>query len=283
MPPPKSWDEFEVIVCAAAKNRWKNADFTMHGRRGQRQNGVDVYGLDDKGRLVGLQCKSSASGLTENVIKTEIGAAESFRPALKHLYIATTAETDKVLQELARDISADRVKLNKFEVSILFWQDVWDDLTRDESRLLQHYPQLRQVAMGAVGAPSRSFIQEYLQKNISVLGYLASADENLAVEIDKDAYGYIGDLAHSMYYWRRLCFDVEMTSTLTKLHDSITAIWQIISDENYILAGWRWKFDNTPDLNRDVQAVLRVKKTEIKPPLADFAKYLKVLEDMAKN
>lgn len=108
MAPPKSWDEFEDIVCFAAKNRWRNAEFSRRGRDGQRQDGVDVLGLDDQGQLVGLQCKNTVDGLSKEVVLEEVGKAESSRPALAHLYVNTTGPTDKVLQEFARTLSEQR-------------------------------------------------------------------------------------------------------------------------------------------------------------------------------
>ncbi|MDQ0589886.1 hypothetical protein [Variovorax paradoxus] len=149
MPPPRSWDEFEAIVCSAAKNRWGNPEFTRHGRQGQRQNGVDVFGQDDKGRLVGLQCKNTLDGLTDATISAEVEKAESFKPALQQLFVVTTADTDKHLQEFVRELSEQRLKAGSFEVAVLFWPDVWLDLTRDESRLFQHYPHLRGGAVAA--------------------------------------------------------------------------------------------------------------------------------------
>ena len=143
MPPPKSWDEFEAIVCSAAKNRWKSPDFTQHGRQGQRQDGVDVYGKDGNGRLVGLQCKNTWSDLSEKTINEEVDKAESFKPALAELYVVTTADTDKNTQAFLRNVSAERIKAGKFEVSVLFWSDIWHDLTLEEHRLFQHYPQLK--------------------------------------------------------------------------------------------------------------------------------------------
>ncbi|MFP3801818.1 hypothetical protein SB764_36735, partial [Paraburkholderia sp. SIMBA_027] len=141
--PPRSWDEFEAITCSAAKNRWSNQNFTRHGRQGQKQDGVDIYGNDTDGKLVGIQCKLTVSGVTESVIAAEVAKAEAFKPALTHLYIATTAETDRKIQSAVRDLSAEREAAGKFAVSILFWTDIWQDLTKDEARLFQHYPQLR--------------------------------------------------------------------------------------------------------------------------------------------
>ncbi|MBT9491334.1 MAG: hypothetical protein IV107_03080 [Paucibacter sp.] len=75
-----------------------------------------------------------------------MGKAESFKPELDHLYVVTTGPTDKVLQEFARELSESREQVSKFKVSVLFWNDVWQDLTLDEVRLFQPYPQLRPTA-----------------------------------------------------------------------------------------------------------------------------------------
>ena len=168
MPPPKSWDEFEAIVCSAAKIRWKSPDFTQHGRQGQRQDSVDVYGKDDKGRLVGLQCKNTWSGVSTTTVQDEIDKAESFKPSLVHLYVVTTADTDKSLQVFVRELSAERMKEGKFEVSILFWNDIWHDLTLDESRLFQHYPQLKPEA-SATKTPSHD--QRLYEELKATLGF----------------------------------------------------------------------------------------------------------------
>ncbi len=141
--PPQGWDEFEDIVCSAAKNRWQNPSFTRHGRQGQSQEGVDVYGNNERGQLIGLQCKNTWSGVSEDVIDIEVTKAEKFKPALAEFYIATTASTDKNIQAFVRTLSKKRRMAGSFEVGILFWNDVWHDLTLNEDRLFQHYPQLR--------------------------------------------------------------------------------------------------------------------------------------------
>lgn len=142
--PPKSWQEFEEITCSAAKNRWKNPDFTKNGRQGQQQNGVDIYGKDENENLVGIQCKNTwKNGIKMTTIEKEIKNAESFEPKLKRFYVATTSDTDSTLQESVRMLSNSRTEQGQFAVAILFWNDIYQDLTRDESRLFQHYPQLR--------------------------------------------------------------------------------------------------------------------------------------------
>jgi hypothetical protein len=151
---PKSWEEFEEIVCSAAKSRWGNPDFTLHGRMGQAQSGVDVYGEDRDGELVGIQCKNTDGGVTAATIQSEIEKAEQFSPTLAKLYIATTADTDKNIQAAVRALSAERRAKGLFGVHILFWTDIWNDLCSDEGRLFQHYPQLRpQTLAPAIHTP----------------------------------------------------------------------------------------------------------------------------------
>ena len=167
--PPKSWDEFEDVVCSAAKNRWKHPNFTRHGRQGQSQAGVDVYGSDEHGQAVGLQCKNTWDGLTTKMIDTEVVNAESFKPALTTLYIATTAETDKTIQAFVRTLSENRKAAGSFNVEILFWNDVWHDLTLDERRVYQHFPHLKPAASPEPQAPSHD--QRLFQEFQSIFAY----------------------------------------------------------------------------------------------------------------
>lgn len=161
---PKSWEEFEEIVCSAAKNRWGNPDFTQHGRRGQSQQGVDVYGEDRDGDAIGIQCKNTNSGVTATTIQAEVGRAEAFKPTLAKLYIATTADTDKDTQAIVRALSADRKAKGQFAVHILFWADLWNDLCSNESRLFQHYPQLRPQAAAPAAMPGPTHDQRLFEK-----------------------------------------------------------------------------------------------------------------------
>ena len=143
VPPPKSWDEFEDVTLAAAKLRWNSTDFERHGRTGQKQDGVDVFGRDDDGRLIGVQCKNSVGGISIKVIEDELANAEEFQPALHRLYIATTAKRDAPLQREVRLLSEARHQDGKFRVGILFWDDVCQDLARDDDIFFAHYPQFR--------------------------------------------------------------------------------------------------------------------------------------------
>lgn len=151
---PTSWAEFEDIVCEAAKNRWNNQDFTRHGRLGQKQFGVDVYGTDDKGQNVALQCKHTVRSLTEKIIDDEVAEVDAYPFLLTTLYIATTADADAPLQAYARRLSEQRKKSGIFGVQLLFWNDIWQDLSRRDESVFQHFPAMRPPAPTLLPSPT---------------------------------------------------------------------------------------------------------------------------------
>ncbi|MBI5805338.1 hypothetical protein HZA73_04770 [candidate division TA06 bacterium] len=142
IPTPKSWDEFEDICLSSFKLRWSSPNLTKHGRQGQPQNGVDIYGEDHLGQLVGIQCKKYDLELTPKAVEEEIKKAENFRPDLKALYIATTAPSDTKIQSAIRLISGKRVAVNKFPVGICFWNEILQDLANNVVVFGKHFPQL---------------------------------------------------------------------------------------------------------------------------------------------
>jgi hypothetical protein len=128
LPPPKAWQEFEDLVLASLGQRWKTTTLQRNGRSGQAQTGVDVYGSDDIGRRVGIQCKNFKGALELKTVKKEIERTAKFKGNLSALFVATTAETDARLQEEVRLLSDTRVAAGKFAVAVLFWDDIVDGL-----------------------------------------------------------------------------------------------------------------------------------------------------------
>jgi hypothetical protein len=143
VPTPKSWDEFEDIALAAAKLRWNSSDFYRNGRPGQKQDGVDIWGHDDDNRHIGVQCKNTVDGISLSTVKDEVANAGTFRPKLDRLYVATTAKRDAILQEAVREISGQRAKAGLFKVDVLFWDDICQDLAKNDEIFFRHYPQFR--------------------------------------------------------------------------------------------------------------------------------------------
>lgn len=144
----------------ACENRWSPTNLTRHGRPGQAQQGVDVYGNDNLGRLAGIQCKNTIGGVSTKTIDTEIINAEKFCPPLGSLYIATTADSDASIQKYVRAKSTERQKDNKFPVDIMFWGDITRDLCRNQATLQNLYPQFYPTVVVSAPTPRDSDIKE---------------------------------------------------------------------------------------------------------------------------
>ncbi|EAB0396746.1 hypothetical protein D9S00_21450, partial [Escherichia coli] len=142
LPPPKSWDEFEDMCKSSFQLRWSNPNLNRHGRSGQRQDGVDVYGDDSLGRFVGIQCKNTVSGISTATIDDELLKAEKFRPKITVLYIATTAPRDVSIQRYVRTLNDARQLKGLFPVDVVFWEDISFDLSKDPAVLKMYYPQM---------------------------------------------------------------------------------------------------------------------------------------------
>ncbi|MBM3549857.1 MAG: hypothetical protein FJX54_23195 [Alphaproteobacteria bacterium] len=153
LPPPKTWDAFEAILLSAARIRWASAEFFRHGRQGPRMDGVDVYGSDAKGRMIGIQGQHSMGGVPEDLIKEEVARGESVVPALHQLFLATTVKRDTSLQQAMRLLSRHRTADRKFGVDILFWEDIVRELAKDEAVLRSHYPEIKPAAAAPAAAP----------------------------------------------------------------------------------------------------------------------------------
>jgi hypothetical protein len=147
LPVPKSWDEFEDIVADLYARAWDDSHTQRHGREGQRQQGVDIFGRPTclQGRWAGVQCKRYKQGtLTLKIIEAEIAKAEQFKPTLAEYTIATTDRRDVELQEAVRLVTQEREAAGRFPVYIAFWEDLCSQLTHPANNdlLQKHYSDL---------------------------------------------------------------------------------------------------------------------------------------------
>ncbi|WIE36022.1 hypothetical protein [Agrobacterium tumefaciens] len=152
LPLPKNWQDFERIVRDAQAQRWKSTTLQMNGRSGQKQDGVDIWGPDDIGRPVGIQCKRFAGTLTLTHVTDEVAKAEKFVGNLITLFVATTAEHDAQLQQQVRLLSDQRVAQGRFAVSLLYWDEITAALLLNPAVFSAHFPQIQ---LDTSGKPNR--------------------------------------------------------------------------------------------------------------------------------
>jgi tetratricopeptide (TPR) repeat protein len=130
IPAPTDWAEFEDFCCDLWRLRWKDEYARKHGRRGQKQRGVDVYGQTADGAWHAVQCKVKSqmlgARLTEAEIEKEVAEARTFEPALASLTLATTSPRDVEVETFVRQISDRQRAEGSFPVYCSSWQDILD-------------------------------------------------------------------------------------------------------------------------------------------------------------
>lgn len=144
--PPANWQDFERLTLDYAKKQWKDEYAQRHGRQGQAQSGVDIYGTHSiSHELIGIQCKKKkhfevpSKQLTTAEIDVEIDAAKTFSPRLNHFIIATTGPRDVDLQ---RHIRVQNQSGLPFKVSLLFWEDYQDFLNEHVELMYKYYKEV---------------------------------------------------------------------------------------------------------------------------------------------
>lgn len=129
---PENWQDFEKLCKKLWGEIWDCADtIQRNGRSGQNQNGVDVYGLPKNVTgYFGIQCKGkddyTHAKLTEEEIDREVDKALNFRPKLKRLIFATTANKDVTIEEYIRRKNLEHIQKRLFEVYVTSWEDIVD-------------------------------------------------------------------------------------------------------------------------------------------------------------
>ncbi|MES1244343.1 MAG: hypothetical protein ABUT39_22255 [Acidobacteriota bacterium] len=136
IPLPRSGMAFEELALALFSAVWQELGAKLHGRSGQKQHGVDLYGSDRHGGGIGVQCKHHGSGtllkdekLVEE-LQEEVEKAKGFDPPLRRFLFATTARRSVHLDAAARRLTKQHAEDGLFEVDVLAWEDLEDLLNR---------------------------------------------------------------------------------------------------------------------------------------------------------
>lgn len=128
---PENWQDFESLCKKLWGEIWQCAEIKKNGRSGQNQCGVDIYGIPKfETEYFGIQCKGkddySNSSLTHKEIDEEIEKVKLFKPNLKKIYFATTANKDAKIEEYVRTKDIESREANLFEVHLFCWEDIAD-------------------------------------------------------------------------------------------------------------------------------------------------------------
>lgn len=136
IPKPADEQAFERSSVVLWRGLLADRSIQRNGRRGQRQNGVDLFGIRDRDAdwHVGIQCKLKSEGhvLSEVEVRGEVTKALTFKPALKEYYVTTTAPDDVAMQELARVITNELATTGKaMRVFVWGWNTLEERISED--------------------------------------------------------------------------------------------------------------------------------------------------------
>lgn len=129
---PENWQDFERLCKKLWGEIWGCSDtIQRHGRNGQNQHGVDVYGIPQgECAYYGIQCKGkdeyTHSQLTEKEIDNEIAKAKTFQPELKRFIFATTANRDANIEAYIRQKNIESLTNGGFSIYLSCWEDIVD-------------------------------------------------------------------------------------------------------------------------------------------------------------
>ncbi len=140
LPPPRDWQVFEDFCRDLFAAEWGDPEAQKHGRSGQKQHGVDIFGRRD-GRWQAVQCKRKRTfpekKLTEKQLRDEVTAAYQFSSPLELLVVATTAPPDAAIQAVAAKLTDDHAKEDaenkRFRVVVYGWSELCEKLQRHQA------------------------------------------------------------------------------------------------------------------------------------------------------
>lgn len=135
-PRPKSEDEWEEMVLDAMRLYWSDPNAQRNGRRGQRQNGVDIFGCLDSSP-VAAQAKNM-DRVSEADVLVELKKAEQFKPVLTQYHFAIAGPRDANFQEFIRLRSFERVNRGLFSIYLHYFDDICEQLS-SRPALVQKY------------------------------------------------------------------------------------------------------------------------------------------------
>lgn len=183
LPKPKDWQAFERSIRELFQFLLNDPYTNLHGRNGQPQSGVDVWGTrKSDGKLIGVQCKKSDNAITEKELKDEFTKAKSFTPPLDEFILVTTAPRDAKIQKAARRLTRQLATTQRpILVAAWGWEDIEDRAAAAPPQAWQAFdptfsPFAEQARLDAQAAAAKThdLLTQVLQKLPPAIGAAAA-------------------------------------------------------------------------------------------------------------
>ena len=121
---PDNEDAFEQMCLRYYRKFLKNESLQLYGKRGEEQDGVDIFDPIETAPIHAVQCKHHEPNKTipPAEIKDEVAKAEKSHFKIERYIIATTARKHTNAQKTVADLNQRPTKT--FTVEIHFWEEV---------------------------------------------------------------------------------------------------------------------------------------------------------------
>jgi tetratricopeptide (TPR) repeat protein len=123
-PQPDNEDEFEQQCLRLYRKLWKNENLKLYAKRGERQDGIDIFDPLCLKPVRAVQCKhyEPSKTIPPSEIVAEVEKAEQSPHIIEHYVIATTAKKSRNAQDAIAKLNQRSDK--KFTVDIHFWEEI---------------------------------------------------------------------------------------------------------------------------------------------------------------
>lgn len=145
IPPPKEDRKFEQMLRDLFRAELPDHFVQLHGRRGQKQHGVDILAMSRKSpRPIGIQAKLKSPWLGHTLtvpeLRDEVRKAQQFSPPLERLIVGTTGPCDQRLQSAAMALTIKNRTKRRFDVQLYFWEEICELLAKHPRIAATYYP-----------------------------------------------------------------------------------------------------------------------------------------------
>ena len=175
IPKMESPKEFEKI-CRDVLDKKFNSEFSLYGRNGQNQNGIDIV----SNNIYVVQCKNylqiKVGDILIKKIEQDIVLMKKleFYKDIKKFIVMTAMDRDNKIQN--NIISINNNNNYKFKIEILFWDDIQSEICEDKKLLKKYYPSLK------TDIPIDKLVKKF-NKNISSVVLFIQRDLTVPFEI----------------------------------------------------------------------------------------------------
>ena len=174
---PDNEHDFQTFCVRLYRKIWKNENLQPYGKRGEAQNGIDIFDPQCLKPVRVIQCKhhEPTKTIPPQEIKDEVRKAEASRIPIEEFVIATTAKKSRTAQDTVVELNLRKNK--QFIVLLHFWEEICEQLSQlstiqsyfilhdrdaasDFLSTLMHDPQIAGIASQYLGTTVVSDISE---------------------------------------------------------------------------------------------------------------------------